>query len=637
MIPAGFHFLRPEWLFALVPAALLAAMVWRQLGAGGKAWARIVDAHLLRFLALTDTRRARRWPVAALLAAWTLATLAMAGPSWERLPSPVLDRRDPTVVVLSLAQSMNATDQSPTRLGAARHKVEDILKRMRGEQVGLIIFADRPFVASPLTEDGRVIGQMLPELATDLMPVVENRPDLAITRAIELLKSAGAPTGRIILLTDGPGDAPEETAQAAAQAARDSYQLSVIGLGTRDGSTLLAFDGAPARAPDGTTLVTRMDADGLAGLASAGGGSFTPATADGSDLERVFSAMLARPGGILENTGLSADQWADMGPWLLIGVLLLAPLAFRRGWIAVLLLAALPSLAPLGRPAAAQDLTSSRQWRDLWQTPDQQGASALARGDFEAASRSFDDPAWRASALYKAGDYEAAAEAFAHVPGGDYNRGNALAHAGKLEEALKAYDAALGAEPGHQDAAYNRNIVQILLKKQKDDEQKKKDQDKKDQQQGDHGSDKQPSGGQSSKNQPDKGQDGKGQPDKPDGKEQNDKAGNGADQKPPARPQGPDKAAQQPPPTPPKPAESPPPAPLPKPEAAKSDPPKPPPPAPSGAQAPRDPKPAAPATAERDQNKEQMLRMVPDDPAGLLRARIRSHYDASAPSGPGDQ
>lgn len=664
MIPSGFHFLRPEWLLALIPAALVAVLAWRRLGAGGDVWARLVDAHLLRHLALSESGGARRWPVAVLLAGWGLATLAMAGPAWQKLPTPAVERRDPTVMVVSLAQSMNATDQSPTRIAAVRHKMEDVLQRMQGGQVGLIIFADAPFVAAPLTEDARVVGQMLPELSTSLMPVLDNRPDLAIARAVDLLRGAEAPAGRILLLSDGPGDAPEKTIAAAGAAAKAGFPVSVIGIGSTAGSTLRAFDGTPIPGKGGAEIITRMDAAALARIAAAGGGAFTPLAADGSDLDRVLVRGAARPGDdFMARQGLTVDQWADMGPWLLLALLLMAPLAFRRGWIAVVLLAALAgSLPGAGRAIAGE---AQDDWRNLWQTPDQQGGAAFSDGAFKDAAQRFADPAWRASALYRAGDYAAAAEAFAAVPGADYNRGNALARAGRLEDALAAYDAALKADPGNSDAVYNRSLVRRLIEKKKDDEKTSGGG-------GDRHEQGKPDPG---KPDPSKAADGKGGDRKPD--QPADKPQGEADQKgkphqqkpqqdkpqdpprqdaatkpsPPSKPEQP--KPEQPKPEPPKtagqkPAGQPPAEPKPEtPQQAAPAPQSPPSqaPPPPAAQADRRPDPPPPqsppqqgavaaarrADAERDQTREQMLRIVPDDPMGLLRARIRAHYEGGAP------
>ncbi|MFG1427639.1 VWA domain-containing protein [Roseixanthobacter glucoisosaccharinicivorans] len=683
LLPAGFHFLRPDWLWAIVPALGLAVLAFRRFGAGGNPWRHLVDAHLLRHLSLQETARGRLWPVLALLLGWVLAALAMAGPTWQKLPTPALDRLDPTVIVLSLGQSMNATDQSPSRLGAARHKVDDILARMRGGQVGLVIYADAPFVASPLTEDGRIIAQMLPELSTELMPVLTDRPDLAVARATALLRDAGAPAGRIVLITDGAGDDPAATLAAAKAAAQAGYRVNVIGVGTLAGSPLLAFDGGVLRARDGTVITTRMDEARLREIAAAGRGSFSAMTVGNGDLDTVLaksSGSAAPLDPVLQDSGLSADQWLDMGPWLLLGVLALAPLAFRRGWIAVLLVAALGGmLAPRAaqaqgapaqtlelrgvdtqgqgpQPLAAQgaasgsaDAGGSRTWDGLWRTPDQQGADAFARSDYGAAARSFENPQWQASALYKSGAFAEAADAYAKVPDGDYNRGNALARAGKLEEAIKAYDAALAAHPGQDDpvradAVFNRELVQKLLDQRKKDQEKKdqekKDKDKKDQQKDQDKKDPKSGNDQKPKDEPGKDEK-KDKPQKPGDEKKPDQPPptpdpKGAPQKPepqkPEPPKAPPKPdpqkpdpqkpdPQKPEPPKPNPADQKPPEQKPPEKPPEQKPPEPPPPQPPPAQ-PGAPKPLT----EEDQNRAQTLRLVPDDPTGLLRARIRSHY-----------
>lgn len=686
MIPADFHFLRPLWLLALVPALVFALAGWRALRAGRDDWRGLVDAHLLRHLAVKGESGGRRWPLALLLLGWALASIAMAGPTWRKLPAPALDRLDPTVMVLNLGRSMDAADQAPSRLTAARHKLDDVLARMRGGQVGLIVYADVPFVASPLTEDGRVIAQMLPELSTDLMPVAANRPDLAIAKAVELLRGANARDGRIVLVTDGLGDDPDKTRAAAEAAARAGYRLSVIGVGTVAGSPLKGPDGATMRGAGGAPVLTRMDKARLTQLAAEGHGTFTPLTVDGRDLDavlaRTLGGQIANP---LQDSGMTADQWADMGPYLVVVLLVLAPLAFRRGIVLALLLGVLA--LPHGRaradgfdPPPAPAPAADTRWADLWQRPDQQGADAYAKGDYAGAARRFEDPKWRGSALYKAGRYEDAAAALGGVPGGDYNRGNALARAGKLEEAIAAYDAALQADPKDADALFNRDLVQQLLRRQKDEQQKNQSGQGNDPQQNDKGGNQQSSsdkskGGDKGDSKPNSKGDSKadGKPDpKPGDAKSNDskpgdpkpgdtsndgKPGESNAQKPadatPPQPKPDEKPKEGKPGAKPDTADGqsgPKPADRPQPPRQAGPPPEAPPPpppaqAPGAQQSPQPPVMARPAgetddkgapgavagrpLTEQDQNSEQALRMVPDDPAGLLRARIRAYYGGS--------
>jgi Ca-activated chloride channel family protein len=108
-------------------------------------------------------------------------------------------------------------------------------------------------------------------------------------------------------------------------------------------------------------------------------------------------------------------------------------------------------------------------WSDLWLTPDQQGQRLLDAGDAARAAKQFQDPRLRAYADVKAGNYNSAAEQLAPLKDVDslYNRGNALARAGKLKDALAAYNAALAKEPDNRDARHNRDLIERQLQKNK--------------------------------------------------------------------------------------------------------------------------------------------------------------------------
>lgn len=110
---------------------------------------------------------------------------------------------------------------------------------------------------------------------------------------------------------------------------------------------------------------------------------------------------------------------------------------------------------------------------DLWLTPDQQGRLAFERGDYASASAHFSDPMWKGTALYRAGHYQDAIDAFASIDSADswYNQGNAFFHLGDLEEAVSAYQKALEKRKDWSDAQGNLTIAQRLLKIQKDKEQ----------------------------------------------------------------------------------------------------------------------------------------------------------------------
>ena len=209
--------------------------------------------------------------------------------------------------------------------------------------------------------------------------------------------------------------------------------------------------------------MTRLETGPLTALAATGHGLYLPARIDNTDVEALqkFLAQQAM-GEIASAAQRVTEQWYELGPWLLGPVLALAALAFRRGVLLATLL-----LPVLLTPRAA----TARDW---WFTPDQAGQQAFAQENYAGAAQRFQDPAWRAAALYRQADYAAAAQALEgrDDPEALYNRGNALARQGRLEEALAAYNATLKQDAAHADAQYNKSLVEALLQPPEKSEKK---------------------------------------------------------------------------------------------------------------------------------------------------------------------
>lgn len=129
---------------------------------------------------------------------------------------------------------------------------------------------------------------------------------------------------------------------------------------------------------------------------------------------------------------------------------------------------------------ARADSDGSTPWSKLWRNADQRGEAMLKQGNASGAAKAYADPRRKGYALFKAGDYGAAAHELSAVDDSEahYNRGNALAYAGDLPGALQAYDAALKRDPNSLDARHNRDLVaKALEKKKQQDADKKKSQD----------------------------------------------------------------------------------------------------------------------------------------------------------------
>ena len=467
---AEFHFIRPYWLLAIIPYVVIVVLMLRNKLSQGN-WSAVCDAELLPYLLQEKAVNQSRWPLTTGAFAALLVIIALAGPTWQRLPSPVFRNESALVIALDLSRSMDAEDIKPSRLIRARYKIADILKQRKDGQTALLVYAGDAFTVTPLTDDTETIDSQLSALTTDIMPSEGNNTEFVLEKAVELFKQAGLQKGQILLVTDGVN--LDKT--LAAVKALDGYTLSILGVGTADGAPIALPEGGFLKDEQGTIVIPKLNASDLAKLAQAGKGVYQTITANDADIQTLLSTIdqpVQQQGK--ENKNLLLDQWEDKGPWVLLLVLPLAALSFRKG----LLCFALLLLLPLPKNSYAFE------WQDLWQSKDQQAQQAYKNNQFEQAAKLFENPDWKAAAHYKAGEYDKALENLKNNQSAlsAYNQGNALAQSGQLEQAIKAYEKALTINPDDNDAKYNKELVEKELEKQKQEQQQNKKQDDKQQQ-----------------------------------------------------------------------------------------------------------------------------------------------------------
>ena len=468
LIPASimqdFHFLRPVWLLATIPAIFLVGVMWR-VNSNVTAWDKAIDKNLLPFLLDRSKNAAQRTPLLMLLFAWVLSAISMAGPVWEELPQPVQKREDALVIVLDLSLSMFAPDHNPSRLDLAKRKLRDILALREEGQTALVVYAGDAHTVTPLTDDVVTIDALVPSLSPNIMPLFGSDPIPAIDMAISLLDDIESSDGRILLITDGISGFDQE--QLITDQIQDTgYELLVMGVGTEEGAPIRTSDGSFLTDQNGAMVVPTLNRNVLQSLVNRVNGRYHDIQLSDADL-----AYLLTENTLLDNEELTEveeefDVWNEAGPYLLLLVLPLCALSFRKGWLFTTFLAFVINLHLPSKNALAFE------WIDLWKTKDQQAAEAFADENHELAASLFEQTGWRGAANYRAKNYESAIASFSttDTADGHYNRGNALALAGNLPEAIAAYDVAISRDPEHADAIYNKEIVERLLEEQESEQ-----------------------------------------------------------------------------------------------------------------------------------------------------------------------
>jgi Ca-activated chloride channel family protein len=483
-----FHLLRPMWLLALLPALILFAMLLKQRLASAR-WHGIIDEVLLPHVLDKTPTEQQRWPLWFVLLAWILASVGLAGPSWEKLPQPVQKNEDALIILLDMSLSMGASDMAPDRATRAKQKTIDILQQRKDGLTALIVYAGDAHTVTPLTDDTETISNLVPALSPFIMPAKGSRPEKAIELANQLLQSAGLNKADYLLITDGIQSKDISRIENALSNSR--INLGIIAVGTDEGAPISLPDSGFLRNQQGEIVLPKLELGPIKALAQSTGAQWYPISYDDSDWAYLTENKLALPSqeSLLQQTQF--DLWSDQGFWLVPLIMLIMLFSFRRGWLLTL---------PLLLLLPAED-SQAFEWQDLWKNKDQQGAE-LFDSDPALAQELFENPDWKASAAFRAGDYETSANGFVDDSNLDneqraerlYNKATAQAKGNQLEQALESYDQALGLNPNHEDAAYNKSIVEQLIQQQQqqqdsqqgeDGEQSNQDQSQNDQQQSD--------------------------------------------------------------------------------------------------------------------------------------------------------
>lgn len=451
MIALWPHWFRPWWLLLLPVLGWLLWQLWHRQKRAGR-WQMILPPAFHAALLSGGNGRESKSPWLLLGLAWLLAVLALLGPGWQRVEQISQKPADPLVVLLELTPEMLATDSPPNRLEQARRKLVDLLQARSDAQTAIVVYAGSAHTLVPLSDDLATSRNLLEALRPSIMPEAGHRADLAVEKALGLLKHGGLGQGRLLLIGSSLSKQERQGIRLLLQGQAPS--LSILGIGSREGTPVTQESGEFLKDEQGAILIPRLDSPTLKAFASEMGGRYRQARLDDKDLRGL--GLLDGPQNLRDDgQRLQLDTWADQGYWLLLPLLLLAACAGRRGWLFCL---------PLLLLAAPQP-SYAFSFDDLWLRPDQQGQYLLKHKRPAEAAEHFENPQWQGVALYEAGNYAEAARRFAE--GSDayshYNRGNALARTGELEAAIDAYEQALEAQPDLQPALKNKALVESLL------------------------------------------------------------------------------------------------------------------------------------------------------------------------------
>lgn len=476
------------WLLPLAIILPIAAvlLLQRSYRARQRRLERLGTTSVVSRLVPPSALRAPNWRITRLALAGLLIGVAAAGPRWGTERTVVRTNGIDMVLALDASLSMMAPDERPNRLERMKEEVRRLRAMSPGDRVGLIAFAGRSYVLSPMTIDAGALDLFL----DNLNPTVVGQAGSSLARAIRqgtdllALTKTGADRA-LVLMSDGEAfESVEEVIAEAKRAKDEGISVVTVGFGTTQGSTIPIKEGGVntlKKDEAGQVVVTRYTPDFLKAAADAAGGTFIEAGA--TDKAGLVKRALATLRTQARNTLGGEDRVLRYQWFLFPGLILLlldTILSERRGrasWqpAAAKTVAALIVFAMLG---GCVRITQNRDAVDAYHTRDYLGAAKGFKGAMDKGDTTGQTTYNFGTALLSADSLTQAAEVLARLADAKdeelryralFNLGLANLEQGlaakgdakgeKLDAALASYKKVILMRPDDVDAKWNYELA----------------------------------------------------------------------------------------------------------------------------------------------------------------------------------
>jgi Ca-activated chloride channel family protein len=185
------------------------------------------------------------------------------------------------VVCLDVSKSMLAEDIRPNRLTRAIQALEKFVERLKGDRLGIVVFAGSAYIQLPITTDYNTAKLFLNSISTDMVPVQGTNLSEAIQKATEAFGEDQGKNRAIIIITDGE-DHEENAIKLAGEAGEKQIMINTIGVGSEGGVPIPEYsNGAQIgykKDREGKTVVTKLNSSLLKQIAASANGVYAQAT-----------------------------------------------------------------------------------------------------------------------------------------------------------------------------------------------------------------------------------------------------------------------------------------------------------------------------------------------------------------------
>ena len=288
-------FAKPVFLYGLILLPLMGLFVLWAVRRRDAALARLGNPGLVRRLSGSVNWRGRRWRTILWFVALTMMVISLARPQWGSQVQEVEQQGIEVMVALDVSNSMLAQDVKPDRLSRAKLEIADLMARLGGDEIGLVLFSGASFIQFPLTSDYATARTFLDNARPEVISRPGTNMGAAIRTAVSGFDYNRASQKVIVLITDGE-DHDADSLSVAQQAADQGIMLYTIGFGSPQGEPIPEYNAQGEvtgykRDQQGEVVLSRLDEATLRQIAEIGNGKYYRATADGGELGALVSEL----------------------------------------------------------------------------------------------------------------------------------------------------------------------------------------------------------------------------------------------------------------------------------------------------------------------------------------------------------
>jgi tetratricopeptide (TPR) repeat protein len=492
-----FRFQYIEFLFALgaIPVLVLLfilVLYWKK-----KTIKKIGDPRLVKEMIRNYSAQRFALKFILFITAFAAGVFALANLRTAKGSEKVSRNGIDVMIAIDVSKSMLAQDVKPTRLERAKQALGKLIDKLSNDRIGIVVFAGKAYLQMPLTGDHGAAKMYLNSATPDIVPTQGTVISEALKMCYASFNTKEKKYKSIILISDGE-DHDEEATKIAGQMAGEGVVINTVGIGSPDGGTI--FDpatGETKKDNEGNVVITKLNEAELMMIAEKGNGIYQLY----NNTDEVVAKLDAQLNTMDQRT-VTEDSLVNYESFfqyfLLLSLLLLVIEMLiservnvnKRKKISVKLAALLPvvfCLLPI--TSSAQDDKKIIK----------KGNEAYQKNEFDKAAEEYKKVTAKTpanataqynlgNALYKSNKADEAVDAYDNAVGNlkaknekgqaFYNKGVVLQNNKKLPECIAAYKSALKLNPQDEDARQN---LQKALQQQKQQEQKDKKKPKEDQ------------------------------------------------------------------------------------------------------------------------------------------------------------